>query len=386
MEGYKLDLEENFYTITGEKIDRSVIVQKMINYFNEKYPDTQITDFNEGSEIRNLLEAIAVDIYHLEANDNNLLKACFISTSWGQYLDLFGEDLNIPRNLGANSWGTLTFSIPEAITETIFIPYGTVIGSDVTGLNYITNIDGTIEVGETSVDVPAYSQVQGANTNAEADTITVFRDTKPYNALSVTNSNGFVGGSDSETDDEYRSRLLSAKTQDSFGSKEYYVNLGESVDGVHDVTLTSATGYTAKVIVNGDTKPCPDSVLAAVTAAFTDESNLVYNHNFTCEKVVLDSKPLELTITVTEEIQTTEFGKALDALFNGGEYNGVSFRGVNINESLSSYQIVSAIEFVPGVLQVTNITSNSSSFTNLTPASNKVLNRGTTSYTQNIAE
>ena len=70
--------EENFYTITGERIDRTTLVQKMIDYFNDKYPNTQITDFNEGSEIRNLLEAIAVDIYHLESNNNDIWRACFL--------------------------------------------------------------------------------------------------------------------------------------------------------------------------------------------------------------------------------------------------------------------------------------------------------------------
>lgn len=381
-----VDFEENFYTITGEKIDRTTLVQKMINYYNEKYPNSQITDFNEGSEIRNLLEAIAVDIYHLEQNDNNLLKACFISTSFGEYLDLFGEDLNTPRDLGASSWGTLTFSIPEAVDIPISIPFGTVLGSSVTGLNFITNLDCTIEIGETEVEVPAYSQVQGANTNAEENTITVFKTESPYPYLSVTNNTAFTGGRDSETDEEYRTRLLSAKKQYSFGSKQYYISLGENIQGVHDIILTNATGYTAKVIINANEKPVPDSVFTNVTAAFTDEANIVYNHLFTCEKVVNDTKPLEFEISVTEEIQTTEFDKVLTALFNGGEYNGTVFKGVNINEPLSNYQIVSAIEFVPGVLQVTNITSNNVSFTKLTPAENKVLKLGTTSYIQNVAE
>ena len=57
--------EESFYTIDGAEVNRGTLVQRMIDYYNSKYPDTQITDFNEGSEIRNLLESIAVDIYHL---------------------------------------------------------------------------------------------------------------------------------------------------------------------------------------------------------------------------------------------------------------------------------------------------------------------------------
>ena len=379
------DLEENFYTITGEKIDRTALVQKMIDYYNEKYPDSQITDFNEGSEIRNLLEAIAVDIYHLESNNNDVWRACFLSTSYGQYLDLFGEDLNAPRDLGATSWGTVTFSIPEAITEVVSIPYGTVLGSSVTGLNYITSIDCEISPGETSVDCPAYSQVQGKNTNAEANTITVFRDVSPYTYLSVTNASAFTGGKDSETDDEYRSRLLGVKTQDSFGSREYYTNLGESVDGVHDIALVNATGYTAKVIVNGDAKPVTDAIFNNVVARFSDESNLVYNHSFTCEKVAYTTVNLSITVTVSEEVAETSIASVLGCLFDGGEFNGSSWNGLKINEVLSGYLILSAVEMVPGVLQVTSLTSGGNPVSSLTPATNKVLKVGTLTITQNVA-
>ena len=378
------EMEENFYSITGEKIDRTTLVQKMIDYYNEKYPDSQITDYNEGSEIRNLLEAIAVDLYHLESNNNDIWRACFLSTSFGQYLDLFGQDLDCPRDLGANAWGTLTFTIPEAITETVYIPYGTVLGSSVTGLNYITSIDCEIPIGETTVDCPAYSQVQGKNTNADANTITVFRDVSPYTYLTVTNTAAFTGGRDSETDDVYRSRLLAAKTQDSFGSKEYYINLGQSVEGVHDIEIIDASGYTGKIIVNGDDKPITDDVFSKVVARFNDESNLVYNHSFLCEKVTYTTVNLAITISVSEEISTSNVTSVLTALFNGGEYNGLVYSGVRINESLSGYLILSAVETIPGVLQVTNVTSGGTAVSNLTPDTNKVLKLGTVSVTQNV--
>lgn len=379
------DLEENFYTITGEKIDRKVLVQKMIDGFNEKYPNSQITDFNEGSQIRNTLEGISVDIYHLEKNDTNLLRACFLPTSYGQYLDLFGEELDTPRDYGDNAWGTVTFSIPEAITTPITIPFGTVLFSSTTGLNYVTNLDCEIPVGSTSVDCPAYSQVQGKNTNAEANTITLFRDTSPYNYLSVTNANAFTGGRDSETDDEYRSRLLIAKTKDGFGSKQYYYTLGGDVPGVHDIELVDKTGYTAEVIVNGNDKPVSDDVLGAVSAVFSDEANLVYKATFTCSKVQYTTVPLEITVSVTEEVLESEFNKALSALFDGGEYEQAVYNGLKINGVLSSYLIVSAVELIPGVLQVTNITSGNNSFNNLTPETNKVLKLGTVNVTQNVA-
>ena len=117
--------EESFYTIEGTEINRGILVQKMIDYYNMKYPESQITDFNEGSEIRNLLESIAVDIYHLEADNQGILRACFLATSYGAYLDLFGEEYHTPRDQGEQSRGVVTFTIPEATNTEIIIPRGT---------------------------------------------------------------------------------------------------------------------------------------------------------------------------------------------------------------------------------------------------------------------
>ena len=59
--------EVSFYNTNGDEISLSNIVNQMINYYNMKHEvgETVITDFNEGSEIRNLLEAFAIGIYAL---------------------------------------------------------------------------------------------------------------------------------------------------------------------------------------------------------------------------------------------------------------------------------------------------------------------------------
>lgn len=376
--------DESFTSITGEEISRAVLVQLMIDLFNKKYPDTDITDFNEGSQIRNILESQAVDIFHLERNDQNILRACFLSTSYGRYLDLFGVDLNAPRRLGSYAWGTVTFSIPEPVDYQIEIPYGTILRANDTGLNYVTNLDAVIPIGATSVDCPVYSQVPGENTNAEANTITIFAETKVYNQLSVTNLERCTGGSNAETDDEYRERLLEVKNKDGFGSKDHYKNIGSEVDGVHDIYLTPSETKTGKVIVNGLNKPIPDSVFSQVVSAYVNESNLVYNQSFEVVKTGYTLINLEVTISVTDTISETEFIEVLNALFDSGEYNGVLYRGLNINQDLSKYLIMTALELVPGVLQVTDMTSNESEFSKLTPDEGTVLQLGEVVVTQEI--
>ena len=374
--------DETFTTLTGEEINRDVLVQEMIDYYNEKYPNVRITDFNEGSEIRNLLEAIAVDIYHLEKQSMEMQRIPFLSTSYGRWLDLIGTDMNLPRNMGTQSYGVVTFTIPDTETSEVTIPAGTVLKSNITGLDFLTQNDAIIAIGETSVDCTAYSRVVGTNTNADPSTITVF-ETQPYNGLAVTNTNSFVGGTDSETDDEYRARLQKAKESAGFGSKQYYINLAESVPGVHDVILTTASGYTGKFIVNGDAKPIASSTVDQVFALLNDETKILYNHSFITEAVTYTTVPLEIECSTSVTVDTDLITSVLGYLFNGGVYSSV-YPGLSINESLSKYVIMNCLESIPGILQVTDLTSDETSFSKLEPASNKVLKLGTVTVTQNV--
>ena len=81
---------DSFYDLEGNEISRKSLVELMINYFRElvETEDTKITDFNEGSEIRNLMESIAVDLYHLEYVTYNQMKMAFLKYATGQWLDL----------------------------------------------------------------------------------------------------------------------------------------------------------------------------------------------------------------------------------------------------------------------------------------------------------
>ena len=383
--------DEKINTLDGQEIDRETLVQKMIDYYNDKYPDSKITDFNEGSEIRNLLEAIAVDIFHLELNNQQILTASFLSTSYGSYLDLFGEELNTPRTIGTSAWGTVTFSISEPVTYPITIPMYTTLVSSETGLFYNTNMDCEIAIGETSVDCPAYSQVPGANTNAKENTINTFLNTPPSPLLTVTNNEAFTEGKDTESDVDYRKRLLQVKGQDSFGSLEYYTRIGTRIPGVHDVLLVdSENDYTANVLVNGNTKPLDQDILARVTGVYTNAKNLVYNHTFEVNEVDYTTVDLELTAVVTDEVEDQLFIDALNCFVDGGDIfisnTEIVYSGININKPITNYQLLTVLEKLPFVVQVTNLTSDGSTFNTLTPDTNEVLKLGTITITQQVAE
>ena len=385
--------EEGFYNITGELVTTDFLVQKMINSFYEKYPDANITDFNEGSQIRNFLESLSSELYHLEFKDQQLVQLAFLTTMLGSYLDLKGEELQTPRMLGSSSIGNVTFSIPEAQTIEITIPANTVLVDSETGYYFNTTAETRINIGDTSCSVSAVSQVIGEAANSRAGKITVFRDNKPSELLSVTNEKAFTGGTDYEEDEAYRERLLEKLGEDSFGSREYYIRLGESVDGVHDVLLTDAEGYTGKVLVNGDEKPLDEDILALVVAQYI-EPNLVYKQTFLVEECDYTEIDLEITAGVYEEVDDQFFIDVLEVLFNGGVYVSEStsqnlnltYPGLRINEPLTVYQLLTALEAPRFVSQITNITCDDETFNTLTPDENECLKLGTVTITQNVIE
>lgn len=386
--------DESFYTIDGEEINRAVLVQHSIDLFNGKYPDSKITDFNEGAQIRNIIESLACQIFHLELGDQSILRACFLSTSSGRWLDLFGEELNRPRDYGSVSTGNVVFTIPEEATQEVIIPDGTILLDNETGIEFATSGDAVISIGETSVTCLAVSVIIGLNTNSKADKITVFRDNPPVSSLTVTNPEAMKGGRNSELDEEYRERLLAVRAEDNFGSIQHYTNLGENVDGVHDVIITSSANvnYAGKIIVNGDEKPLPADVLANVASVYNTQANLVYNQTFEVEEVGYTTVDLEMTVGVTEEVDEEIFTDVLEVLFNGGYFESAStsrnieinYQGLNINEELTNYQILTIIEALKFVVQVTSLTSDGSTFKQLTPDTNTVLKLGTVSITQDV--
>lgn len=350
-------MTDSFYDLEGNLVSRTKLRDKMIDYFRELLEDesTKITDFNEGSEIRNLMESIAVDLYHLEYITFESMRMAFLKYATGNWLDLHGEEMGLSRDYGNYSYGVLRFELPKPLGYPVVIPIGTYCVHKDTGAVYKTVLDGTIPTGATSVDVNAFSITQGKINNAEADTITLFQDSTPSPGMTVTNPIRFNGGRDVETDEEFRNRLLTYAKKDSFGSVSYYQAVALEIEGVHDIAFTSApanTSYTATLLVNGDNKPTEDGIMSRAISTFTLQDNLVIGHNFYIAKPVYNNVELTIRVYVDENIEEVEFYKCLNALFDGGEYGGNDYMGLNIGDNLPKINIINALERITFVSQV----------------------------------
>ena len=381
--------EVSFYNTNGDEISLSNIVNQMINYYNMKHEvgETVITDFNEGSEIRNLLEAFAIGIYALLEEQHEATKIAFISTSEGVFLDRLGElpFIDLPRITGSVAGGSVTFTLAEAQSDDVVIPAETFIRNE-DEISFYTLSDCVISSGDLTGSVLVEAISPGVDGNAPAGTVTIFEDEDIDTSLvSVTNGEAFVGGSDWEDDDEYRQRLLDNVQADGFGTVGWYRSLCEDVDGVHDVKFVSDATYTRKCLVNGIVKPTPNAVLLDVLTELSDLDNLVLGHRFIVDKPSYTSVDLDISLDVVSEVDEDDLLNVLSRLFNGG--NAVtlaSFKGLNIGESLRRGIIEGALSVFEVVVGVTSITCDGVEVDVLEPDTvNSVLQLGTVSWTQN---
>lgn len=379
--------DETFYNILGEPVNREILVTQMKNYYQQKLElgETHVTDFNEGSEIRNLLESVAVDLYSLMQDNYNVSQVCFVTTAYGEWLDLHGANplIQLPRETGTEAMGLLTFSIPEPVASDTIIPESTVVANN-EGLQFITDSEAVIVAGDTSVDVFGVCLTVGVDGNVPAGSITVVDDTNIDDTVSVINNDVFAGGVDYEDDDSYRERLLNFLNRDDFGSLPYYQSLVDNVDGVHDVKLVDAVGYTKKVLVNGDSKPVPDIVLSNVLLEYTDLNNIVVGHKFIVDSTGYTVLDLTIDLIVEVTIDEAKVNEVLNCFFNGGvTSDNYEYTGLSIDEVLNSVMLTSSLTELNNVVSVT-VKNNDVVITDLTPDTNTVFKLGNVIINQTI--
>ena len=383
--------EVSFYNTNGDEINLTNLVDQMINFYELKSEvgETRLTDFNEGSEIRNILEAFAILGYAIMEEQSEATRIAFISTSEDTWLDRIGElpFINLERIGGQPSTGSVTFTLATALSEDYTIPSETILSSSETGLDFELDGDVVIFAGELTGTGTAVCFTEGSDGNVGVGSIdTIDDDSVDTEILSVTNEYPFELGLDYEDDDAYRERLLANVRADGFGSVGYYNRIGEAVDGVHDVKLVSDATYTRKVLVNGKVKPTPESVLLDVLEVYSSLENLVLGHSFTVDKPTYDEIELEVTLSVTTAVDTTLLTNNLLAFFDGTGFDRMDYSGVRIDEELSRDKLVSAFNVFPEVVSVDSILLDDSEVTTLTPSPDGVLRLVDVSFTQTVVQ
>lgn len=364
----------------GTEVTKSQIVSDMINYYHEAYDEdlTSICDLSTGSELRTLIESIAVEVYDLYYQEYISSQQYFVKTATGYFLDLLGCEAHLERKQSTTAYGVVTFTLKGGTLSTNYvIPQNTIILHRTTGNQYITAEVGIIEKGTLSTNVKVVAAQSGSDYNSSSGKLTAFRDVNNVRRdLAVTNNYEIIGGEDTETDDEFRERILKALHNNVFGTIGSYSTALENITGVHDVAFINpnnvtdhkingkrCTSCTRIIYVNSTTKELgedgtsviPESVLMSCTNYMENPENHIIGHEFHIEPAQLRNVYFKVVAYCNDTVSTEEIYNALNCYFEGGTIGGITFTGLKIGEGIRKEMMIDAVEELPGIDQVESI-------------------------------
>lgn len=374
--------------ITGERISPAVLVEKMIEHLQELVDsgESQITDVNVGSEVRNILESMAMSMYTYDYDLMRYGEMTLVRYAEGGWLDDIGWQYNLTRKGASRSYGYVTFSIKTPLNVDYTIPEGTRLLNRRTGYSYVTTDDATIMVGETTVTAYAVAVIPGESSNCATGTITAFDvDQRLRNDLSVVNHTPFIGGAEEENDESYRARILEFLRGGKFGSLQYYRSICKEVTGVHDVVFIDprklnaieplrhthkinnveeeCNSCTAVCVVNTETRTNQGEI-EKVTNILTDQDNILLGHEFHVELCKGEKYYFSIRYYSEEgygDVNEDVIDTVITSLLCGGTVTTdicnieKTYFGYNIGQTVDKVEIIDAIENIKSIHHVESL-------------------------------
>lgn len=211
--------------------------ESILSRMESKFSELSGVELDAASDVGIRLKVLAGEIFALENNIDWLKNQMFIQTATGQQLDYHAVERGIERAQATKSKGFLKFSRTTADDEQNIVPAGTICAtSGINSIRFKTINDVTFDSKSLSVVVEAESEEEGTKYNTGVGTITVMINPPP-GVTSVTNSSAFTGGTNAETDDSLRERLIQSYNNISNGTNcAFYIEEALKYDKVYSAT------------------------------------------------------------------------------------------------------------------------------------------------------
>lgn len=253
---------------------------------------TGVSNTSPGGKARGLADIISSEMGLLETRVFISASQNLLPYATGNALDAFGAIFNVPRLDASDAQspatdGNFEFYVVSGTFgdinsgNDIIVPLGTqIFTASLNGSVYTVDTQTTLPAGSSSVFVSASAVGTGSTGNAPAGVFNQSNFTNytqsDFGTLLVTNNFGIIGGSDAESDDNYRYRI-SLKLQSSGGNGEVDIRAAIlQIPGIQDVVFNPLAG-TFQVYVYGVSPSVPQSLLAMVQSAI--DSNTSYPLN-----------------------------------------------------------------------------------------------------------
>ena len=316
----------------------------------------------EGGFCMDNAQAVSEELARLDLMEvKPIPDRVLLDTAEGEYLDRKALDYNETRNPAEAAVGSLLFTGEPGTA----IPIGTeaLYGSLVFKTTAAVRIsaEGYCEVG-------ARCQTEGTAGNVAAETITVLR-VAIDGVKSVTNPAPFGGGTQAESDDSFRSRILEKIRQPiTSGNRNHFIYWAKQVSGVGGAKCLGAEvcgSGKARVIVLSDQYAVPDDVILGNVKAHIEEERQI---GAAVTVVAASPKAVAVEVTVVvasgysltdirQNIQTA-LQRYVDSVNREDFSTPPTLKDEGRKSSISYYRIGDLIFGVEGVADIISYTLN----------------------------
>lgn len=292
----------------------------------------------EGSFAADMAAAVSVEMAKIYATIDYAMQTFLLQTNEGEYLDLRAAEYGITRKPGTKA----TVEITASGTDGAVIPAGTrVVAAD--GLVFVTDAAATILSGTATIAATA-DQV-GSAYNAAAGTLTqLFQNI--VGVEDITNTAAATGGSDSETDEALRERVLfRLRAPATSGNAYHYQQWALDVAGVGAakvLPLWAGAGTVKVVLASPDMGAVNEDVRAAAA------EHIETQRPIGADVTVVSATAKEITVAATLAISADTTLSAVKTAFSAAlkEYfQGLAFDASSVSYNKIAYLLMS----VPGV-------------------------------------
>ncbi len=186
---------------------------------------------SSGGDMTLRLYAVAAELETLWAQVDWTRKQGFPQTASGELLDLHAKARALERRSSIPATGVLRFETDSARSEDISVAKGTVC-LNAGGVEFVTTASAVIKAGELFCVTSAECKTAGKVGNVPAQSV-IFMALAPIGVLRCYNPEAFAGGTDNESDELLRTRIMESFARLPNGSnKAFYETNSLNTDGV----------------------------------------------------------------------------------------------------------------------------------------------------------
>jgi len=323
----------------------SDLITRAKEYFGEDI------DLRSTSPLYKFIEVCALEIANQWSAMERTWDSMWIRTSTGQALDYLADDAGLSRQDAQYATGQVTFTVSAAVT----IPAGTTIRTAY-NIWFVTDSDLVFAApGSDTVTITAQSSGETGNVGA-ADISEV--DPAIANVTSVTNSNSTTGGSDRETDEELRQRLLNASR--SYRSATMIASQVGNLEGIRNAAVREnfPTEYQFTVYVAPDTPGAMTPGHGSYDATlFQSVVTVIETYRSICsDPIITEASSVNINITGSVNLLSTFTlaGINTNAFTNINGY----IQGLGLGDNVLWNEIIYYIMDVAGVYDISNVQIN----------------------------